>query len=109
MAKREKPSSSGTNVPDGEQILSFVERIERLDGDIASEKSKFMSECKIIRGNQKEVYAEAKAAGFNKKAIKGLVKKRRLEADIEDIQTDLEGDDNDAYTAYLLALEKVAA
>lgn len=112
MAKREKSESSGgggTNVPDGAKILDFVEKVENLHGDLGKLKSEFMLEAKNVHADIKEVYKDAKTAGFNKKALKGLVKKRALEADIEEIQSDLEGDDNDAYTAYLLALEKVAA
>ena len=49
------------------QLKSYIERIERLEED-----------KKGISGDIKEVYAEAKGNGFDKKAIREIVKKRRL-------------------------------
>src|ERR1051325_4590390 len=93
----ESGAAHGSNVPDGAKVLEFVERIENLDADLASEKGEFMQRCKVIAGDKREVYSEAKAAGLNKKALKGIVKERRLKREIEDIAADLEGDDSDAY------------
>jgi uncharacterized protein (UPF0335 family) len=103
----EEAQTHGSNVPDGAKVLSFVERVESLNGDLGTEKGEFMARCKVIQGDIKEVYKEAKNAGINKKALKGIVKKRALEADIEDIAADLEGDDSDAYAALQLSLEKL--
>lgn len=97
----------GSNVPDGEKVMSFVAKIENLDMDLASEKGKFMAECKLIQGDKKQVYSDAKAAGINKKALKGVVKQRALEREIKNIGDDLEGDDSDAFAALQLALEKL--
>jgi uncharacterized protein (UPF0335 family) len=105
----EEAQTHGSNVPDGAKILEFVQRVENLDQELASKKGEFMQECKVIAGDKKEVYSEAKAAGLNKKALKGIVKQRALQREIEEIASDLEGDDSDAYAAMDLALEKLKA
>lgn len=49
----------------GQQLLSIIERIERLH-----------EEKRAIEGDAKEVYAEAKGNGYDTKAIRELVKRR---------------------------------
>ena len=51
------------------QLKSIVERIERLEED-----------KKAIAGDIKEVYAEAKANGFDTKVLKAIITLRRMEA-----------------------------
>lgn len=53
-----------------EQLLSIVERIERL-----------LEEKKAIGDDVKEVYAEAEGNGFDKKAIRAIVKIRAQDPD----------------------------
>lgn len=48
-----------------EKLLSFVKRIENLEG-----------EKKEIAEDIKEVYAEAKATGYDTKAIRAVIKRR---------------------------------
>jgi uncharacterized protein (UPF0335 family) len=48
------------------QLRAFVERIERLEEDKAA-----------VGGDIKEVYSELKAAGFDTKAVRALVKLRK--------------------------------
>lgn len=55
---------------DGSQLLSIVERIERLNEDAAA-----------VASDIKEVYAEAKSAGFDPKYIKKMVDLRKLDPD----------------------------
>ncbi len=50
------------------QLRSFIERIERLE-----------EEKTAIAGDIKEVFAEAKANGFDVKALRGVLKFRRQE------------------------------
>ena len=52
----------------GDQLRSIVERIERLE-----------EEKKSVSDDIKEVYAEAKANGFDTKAIRAVVSARRLD------------------------------
>ena len=50
------------------QLKSIVERIERLE-----------EEKKVIAGDIKEVYAEAKGTGFDTKAVRTIVRLRKKE------------------------------
>lgn len=50
------------------QLKSIVERIERLEED-----------KKTISGDIKEVYAEAKANGFDTKVLKSIITLRRMD------------------------------
>ena len=50
------------------QLKSIVERIERLE-----------EEKKTIAGDIKEVYAEAKANGFDTKVLKSIITLRRMD------------------------------
>lgn len=52
-----------------DQLRSIVERIERLEED-----------KKAISDDIKEVYSEAKANGFDTKALREVIKLRKLEA-----------------------------
>ena len=51
---------------DSERLLSYVERVERLE-----------EEKVALQNDIKEIYAEAKSADFDVKAIKALVKIRK--------------------------------
>lgn len=51
---------------DSERLLSYVERVERLEEEKAA-----------LQNDIKEIYAEAKLADFDVKAIKALVKIRK--------------------------------
>ena len=55
---------------DKEQLKSVVERIEKLNGDLAS-----------IKADIKEVYKEAKGDGFDVKALKDIIKMRKKDKD----------------------------
>lgn len=64
----ESRSNSGTVAAN--HLRSFVERIERLEADKAA-----------IADDIKEVYAEAKGAGFETKAIRKIISERKQNAD----------------------------
>ena len=53
----------------GDRLKSFIERIERLEEEKAS-----------IAGDVKEVYAEAKAQGFDTKILRKVVAIRKRDA-----------------------------
>lgn len=61
-------SNSGTVAAN--HLRSFVERVERLEADKAA-----------IADDIKEVYAEAKGAGFDTKALRKIVSERKQNAD----------------------------
>ena len=73
-----------------EQLKSIVERIERLE-----------EEKKTIADDIRDVYAEAKANGFDAKAMRSIVKLRKQDAD--------ERKEHEAILAtYMLALGMIA-
>lgn len=55
----------GHNTVEGEKLLGFVERLERID-----------AEKKTLGGDRKVIMAEAKAAGYNTSAISACIKIR---------------------------------
>ena len=62
----------------GEQLRSFIERIERLE-----------EERKTLAEDIKEVFAEAKGNGFDTKIIRQIIKIRRMDEDDLDEQETL--------------------
>lgn len=54
----------------GERLKSFIERIERLE-----------EEKRALAADIKEVYSEAKGAGFDVKTIREIIKIRRIDED----------------------------
>jgi len=60
-----------------DRLRSLVERIERLE-----------EEKKALAGDIKDIYAEAKSAGFDVKVLRQLIRVRRLEpAEVEEQET----------------------
>jgi uncharacterized protein (UPF0335 family) len=76
-------TGEGGNMPDiggiaGEQLKSFIERIERLE-----------DEKRTIVEDIKEVYAEAKGNGFDPKVMRQLIKIRKMDQEKHDEQETL--------------------
>lgn len=69
MSKRSKEDITETSqtVAAG-QLRAIVERIERLN-----------EEAKAIGDDKKEIFAEAKGTGFDTKAIKTIIRLRRMD------------------------------
>ena len=61
-----------------EQLQQFIERIERLE-----------EEKRALMADIKDVYAEAKATGFEPKIMRQLVKMRAMDRDILQEQDEL--------------------
>lgn len=53
-----------------DQLKAFVERIERLE-----------EEKKSLGDDVKEIYAEAKGTGFDAKALRTLIRMRKMDTD----------------------------
>ena len=85
----------GDNTIEG-RAQPFLKRIERLLDDLESERGTYMSRCKPLHEDIREVYAEAKDHGVAVKALKGLVKWRELEKKQAGIATDFEDIDEKA-------------
>ena len=62
----------------GEQLKSFIERIERLE-----------EEKRVLGEDIKEVYAEAKGTGFDPKIMRQLIRIRKMDKDEHDEQESL--------------------
>jgi uncharacterized protein (UPF0335 family) len=82
----------------------FVERIERLLDDLASEKGEYMRRAKTIREDIALALDDAKAAGVPKKELKAVIKTRDLEMRAAAIREDLEGDAQETYDMIRAAL-----
>ncbi|MBO7508676.1 MAG: DUF2312 domain-containing protein [Alphaproteobacteria bacterium] len=55
---------------DNQQLLSIIERIEKLNEDSAA-----------IAADIKEIFAEAKSAGFDPKYIRQMIRLRKMDPD----------------------------
>ena len=55
---------------DGSQLISICERIEKLN-----------EEAKALAADAKEIYAEAKSAGYDPKYIRQMIRLRKMDAD----------------------------
>lgn len=69
MARKKKTAGTGHNSAPGPQLLSLIERIERT-----------REEKKTCAEDEAEIFAEAKAQGFDTPAIKRLLKRRSTKA-----------------------------
>lgn len=63
-----KPENHGAI--DNQQLISIIERIEKLNEDAAA-----------IAADIKEIYSEAKSAGYDPKYIRECIKLRKKDAD----------------------------
>lgn len=87
----------------------FLGRIENLLDEIEKAKSAYMNECKERRQDIRDIYAEAKDAGVNVKALRGLVKHREMAAKLEAIPDGFEEDEREAYETLVAALGPLGA
>ena len=55
---------------DNQQLVSIIERIEKLDEDAAA-----------IAADVKEIYSEAKSAGYDPKYIRQMIRLRKMDPD----------------------------
>jgi uncharacterized protein (UPF0335 family) len=71
----------------------FLQRVENLEADKESRKGSYKQECAAINEDIKIVYTEAKHKGVSVKALKRVVKQRKLESKIKALAADLDIDD----------------
>jgi uncharacterized protein (UPF0335 family) len=81
---------SDITIPGG-RIRSFVERVETIDAELAE-----------LNESKKEVFAEAKAEGFDVKILKEIIKLRKQDKDERDERDSL-------LDLYMRAMETSAA
>lgn len=70
------PTQIPTNDP---QLISLLERIERVEEDEAA-----------LRADKKEIYNEAKSAGYDTKMVRWLIKMRKMDRDEQDELNELQ-------------------
>jgi len=87
------------------RAMPFLARIEDHNANLDSLRGSYMAGCKVVRAKIKDVYAEAKDAGVNPRALKGVVKHRQLARKQEKIAASLE--DVDDAAAYAELIEKL--
>lgn len=97
-----------TNGYDKDTLVNYIERIENLQNEIDSERGTSMQKCKTLRADKKEVYGEAKEAGFDSKALKVLIENRGLQKKIDANIAALEADQQDAHDRMIGALGDLA-
>lgn len=77
MAKPVSEDELKTGGVAADRLRSLVERIERLE-----------EERKALASDIKDIYAEAKSAGFDPKVLRQLIRIRKQEpADVEEVET----------------------
>ena len=52
-----------------DQLRSFIERVERVEAEITD-----------LQADRKEIYAEAKSSGYDTKAMRAVVRLRKLDS-----------------------------
>lgn len=75
-----KPAVVGRNTVSGRQLLAFIERIERI-----------REQKKQLADDEKQVFAEMKATGFDNKTARNVLRRRAARpADVEEAETMLD-------------------
>lgn len=75
MAKNEVISNPASSQVDRERLVSLVERIERVNEEIAG-----------LTEDRKDIMLEAKSAGFDTKAINHVIKLRKKNASERELE-----------------------
>lgn len=70
--------NANTGAIDNSQLITIIERIEKLNEDTAN-----------IAADIKEIFTEAKSAGFDPKYIRQMIRLRKLDPDELDEQDEL--------------------
>ena len=88
---------ASANEPSVEHVVEAVEQIEKLFGDMLSEKMAYMKKCKDIRKIIADEYETAGNRGISKKLLKTKIKERDLERKIDGLTSELEDDERSEY------------
>ena len=70
MADEQQPGPGHNRGVAGDRLRSFIQRVERLDAEIAN-----------LRGDRKDVLAEAKGDGLDTKIIARILRERKKDRD----------------------------
>lgn len=104
MARRAKPNGDDTGVSairgngyDSEQVQSFVDRVENLEGEVEVIMENARDECEPIKADVKAVKDEAKSAGIPKKELNAILSKRKKLRAVEKIRAKLSPTEQDNF------------
>ncbi|MDQ0301406.1 hypothetical protein [Ancylobacter polymorphus] len=97
MAKKAKPNTGSV---DRETIAEFEKRYQTLVDEMASMKGSYMSDCKSVRGEMKDLLVEAKDRGVALKPFKARLKVVTLRKKIDEIRDALEAEDAKLFDYY---------
>lgn len=97
MAKKAKPNEGSVSK---ELCTEFERRWDDLQSDLASLKGRYVSDCKEVRDDIKEMMQEAKERGIVLKPFKAHLKVRGLRNKIAEIRDELEPDDLSTFDYY---------
>lgn len=98
-----------SNGVDPELAYAAIHEIEKIDGELESEKGSYMARCKAIKDRRKATLEEYRDRGLSKGFIKGVIEIRKLNAKVEDIHADLAEDGSDQadlFNDFLAAVER---
>jgi hypothetical protein len=88
-----KKANETTNSPSDAHVQDAVADIEECYRKLDSERGIYMKNCRGIRAEMKDHYADASNLGISKKLLKKLIKERDLERKIFALGDDLEADE----------------
>jgi uncharacterized protein (UPF0335 family) len=99
---------SATNGFDPKKMKSFVGRVENVEKELESLKGRYMSECKALREDIKDIFKEAQVEGVPTRPLKNYIKERQLLRKAEACRENLEADDQDSYDLIKQAMGDLA-
>jgi uncharacterized protein (UPF0335 family) len=102
MAKKPAEKNAKTN-DIATKAKSFLDRIENLDAEKEELKRAFMDQCKGLNEDVKEIYGEAKESGIAVKALKGVVKQRKMLKKMDAIDANFDIDEQAQFEALAIA------
>jgi uncharacterized protein (UPF0335 family) len=101
-----QPGKSGSFDP--KKAQSYVERIEAINAEIASETGTFMAAMKEKKNDIADILEEAKSNGIGKTPLKTVIKARALTLKLEAMEEALEDEQRETYDQILHAIGDLA-
>ena len=89
MARKAKTNSGTFNK---ELLIDIVRRDDDIADELATLKGKFMSDCKALASDRKDLFKEAKDRGLNAKILRKNIKARDLRRSADALRDALEPD-----------------
>jgi len=90
-------SHATENEPTAEHVQEAVAAIEKVDADLETARSVYMTQCKGLRNIKADEYDSASNRGISKKLLKTKIKERELIRKTNKLTKDLEQDERSEY------------